>query len=138
MEQHALKIVSNRLNTNIYSYLETSGGQRSNLYLNVAHFLTPVLIRHLWQLKMVVFLHCPGGTKVQQETRHPKIEGLSPTVATGREKNGKKYYKTFNKVHFNDFSVVLSTLYIGFTKFPRSKLLYAIKLECLRFFNNQV
>jgi hypothetical protein len=38
MEQHALKIVNNCFNTNIYSYLETSGGQSSNLYLNVAHF----------------------------------------------------------------------------------------------------
>jgi len=27
------------LNTNIYSYLETSGGQSSNPYLNVVHFL---------------------------------------------------------------------------------------------------
>jgi hypothetical protein len=27
------------LNANIYSYLETSGGQSSNLYLNVGHFL---------------------------------------------------------------------------------------------------
>jgi hypothetical protein len=41
---------------NIYSYLETSGGQSSNLYLNVVHFLTLVLIRHLWQLKTIVFL----------------------------------------------------------------------------------
>jgi hypothetical protein len=57
MEQHALKIVNNCLNTNIYSYLETSGGQSYNLYLNVVHFLTPVLISHLWQLKTVVFLH---------------------------------------------------------------------------------
>jgi hypothetical protein len=57
MEQHALKIVNNCLNTNIYSYLETSGGQSCNLYLNVVHFLTPVLIRHLWQLKTVDFLH---------------------------------------------------------------------------------
>jgi hypothetical protein len=32
MEQRALKIVNNDLNTNIYSYLETSGGQSSNLY----------------------------------------------------------------------------------------------------------
>ncbi len=48
MEQHTLKIVNNRLNTNIYSYLETSGGQSYNLYLNVVHFLTPVLIKHLW------------------------------------------------------------------------------------------
>jgi hypothetical protein len=39
MEQHALKNVNNCLNTNIYSYLETSGGQRSNLYLNVVLFI---------------------------------------------------------------------------------------------------
>ncbi len=58
MEQHTLKIVNNRLNTNIYSYLETSGGQSYNLYLNVVHFFnTSVLIKHLWQLMTVVFLH---------------------------------------------------------------------------------
>ncbi len=57
MEQRALKNVNNCLNTNIYSYLETSGGQSFNLYLNVVYFLTPVLIRHLWQLSTVVFLH---------------------------------------------------------------------------------
>jgi hypothetical protein len=39
MEQCALKIVNNCFNTNIYSYLETSGGQSSNLYLNVGSFL---------------------------------------------------------------------------------------------------
>ncbi len=38
MEQHAFKNVNNCLNTNIYSYLETSGGQSSNPYLNVVHF----------------------------------------------------------------------------------------------------
>jgi hypothetical protein len=38
MEQHTLKNVNNGLNTNIYSYLETSGGQSCNLYLNVVHF----------------------------------------------------------------------------------------------------
>jgi hypothetical protein len=38
MEQHSLKNVNNCLNTNIYSYLETSGGQSSNPYLNVVHF----------------------------------------------------------------------------------------------------
>jgi hypothetical protein len=37
MEQHALKIVNNCLNNNTYSYLETSGGQSSDLYLNDAH-----------------------------------------------------------------------------------------------------
>ncbi len=49
----AFKNVSNCLNTKIYTTLETSGGQSSNLYLNVVHFSTPVLIRHLWQLKTV-------------------------------------------------------------------------------------
>ncbi len=38
MEQRTLKIINNCLNTNIYSYLETSGGQSYNLYLNVVHF----------------------------------------------------------------------------------------------------
>jgi len=38
MEQHALKNVNNCLNSNIYSHLETSVGQSSNPYLNVAHF----------------------------------------------------------------------------------------------------
>jgi hypothetical protein len=57
MEQYALKNVNNGLNTNIYSYLETYRGQSSNLFLNVVHFLTPLLIRHLCQLTTVVFLH---------------------------------------------------------------------------------
>ncbi len=57
MEQRALRNVNNHLNINIYSYLETSGGKSSNLYLNVVHFSTPVLIRYLWQPKTVVFLH---------------------------------------------------------------------------------
>jgi hypothetical protein len=38
MEERALKNVNNYLNSNIYSYLETSRGQSSNLYLNVVHF----------------------------------------------------------------------------------------------------
>jgi hypothetical protein len=38
MEERTLKIISNYLNTNIYSYLETSGGQSYNLYLNVVIF----------------------------------------------------------------------------------------------------
>jgi hypothetical protein len=37
MEQR-FKNVSNCWNTNIYSYLGTSGGQNTNLYLNVVHF----------------------------------------------------------------------------------------------------
>ncbi len=38
MEQRTLKNVNNCLNTNIYTYLETSGGKSYNLYLNVVHF----------------------------------------------------------------------------------------------------
>jgi hypothetical protein len=38
MEQHAFKIVNSCLKTIIYSYLETSGGQHYNLYLNVVHY----------------------------------------------------------------------------------------------------
>jgi len=38
MEQRALKNVNNHSNTNHYSYLETSGGQSSNRYLNAANF----------------------------------------------------------------------------------------------------
>ncbi len=52
-----LENVNNFLNINIYSSLETSGGQGSNLYLDIVHFVTPVLIRHLWQLKTIASLH---------------------------------------------------------------------------------
>jgi hypothetical protein len=38
MEQHALKSLNNCLNTNTNSYLEASGGQSFNLFLNVVHF----------------------------------------------------------------------------------------------------
>jgi hypothetical protein len=38
MEQHSLKNINNCLNTNIYSDLETFGGQISNPYLNVVIF----------------------------------------------------------------------------------------------------
>jgi hypothetical protein len=37
-EYYAFKNVNNCLNTNIYSYLDTSGGQSSNQCLNVVHF----------------------------------------------------------------------------------------------------
>jgi hypothetical protein len=42
MEQHNLKRVNNCLNTNIYYYLETSGGQSSNLYFNVVNFFNTI------------------------------------------------------------------------------------------------
>jgi hypothetical protein len=37
LEQRTLKNENNYLNTNVDSYLETSGGQSSNQYLNVVH-----------------------------------------------------------------------------------------------------
>jgi len=52
------KNVNNCLNTNIYSYLETSNGQSSDLYLKVVRFFNAVLIIHLWQHKTAVFLNC--------------------------------------------------------------------------------
>jgi hypothetical protein len=38
MEQPALKNVNSCLNTNIYSYIEKSGGESYIPYLNVVHF----------------------------------------------------------------------------------------------------
>ncbi len=38
MEQHAFKNVNNSLNTNVYSYSETSNCEICNLYLNIIHF----------------------------------------------------------------------------------------------------
>jgi hypothetical protein len=66
MEWFDLNIVYNCLNTKIYSYLEASGGQSSNLYFYVVHFSTPVLIRHLWQhlclnTKIYSYLETSGG-----------------------------------------------------------------------------
>ncbi len=45
MEQRTFKNVNKYLNTNIYSYLDTFGGQSSNLYLNVVHFFNTRLAR---------------------------------------------------------------------------------------------
>ncbi len=49
------KNVNNCLNTHIYSYLETSGGQSSNLYLKLITLSTRLLIRHLWNDKTKLF-----------------------------------------------------------------------------------
>jgi hypothetical protein len=38
IEQHTPKIANDCFNTNIYSYLETSGGQSLYQYLNAIHF----------------------------------------------------------------------------------------------------
>jgi len=56
MEQCTSENINNGSNTNIYSYLETSGGQSYNLYLNVVHFFN-TSVYYLWQLKKFVILH---------------------------------------------------------------------------------
>ncbi len=48
------KNVNNYLNTNIYTHL---GTKFLSIFKCSSIFSTPVLIRHLWQLKTVVFLH---------------------------------------------------------------------------------
>ncbi len=56
MEQHAFKNENNCLNTNIYFFLEPSGGQRYNPYLNVVIFFnTRVKLKSVY--KTAVFLH---------------------------------------------------------------------------------
>ncbi len=57
-EHRTLKNVKKSLNTSIYPYLETSGGLScKTIFESCSVFSTPVLIRHLWQLKIVAFLH---------------------------------------------------------------------------------
>ncbi len=51
MEEHVLKNVNSGWNIKISFYLETSGGQNSNMYSNVVHFLTPLLMDICGSLK---------------------------------------------------------------------------------------
>ncbi len=44
MEQRTFKNVKNYFDSNIYTFSETSGGQSSNLYLNVVHFIIPDIL----------------------------------------------------------------------------------------------
>ncbi len=53
MEQRTIKNVNNYLNTNIYSYLETSGGQSSNLYLNVVYFFNTIQLDICGSLRLL-------------------------------------------------------------------------------------
>ncbi len=75
MEQQALKNVNSCLNTNIYSNLETSHSKVLVYILIVVHFSTPLLIRHLWQLMTVVFLHwCLIRALPLTNANEPKIK----------------------------------------------------------------
>jgi hypothetical protein len=40
---HFLSALFNCLNMKIYSYLDTSGGKGSNLYLNIVHFFNAIV-----------------------------------------------------------------------------------------------
>jgi hypothetical protein len=55
LEEHILKNVNSCWNTKFSFYLETSSDKNSCLS-HLVHFLTPVLIRYLWELKIVVLL----------------------------------------------------------------------------------
>ncbi len=68
IEKRTFSNANSCLNTNIYSYLETSGGQSSYLYLNVVHFFHTCNNETYVKLKTVVFMHlcliCPLLLKV--------------------------------------------------------------------------
>jgi len=91
--------------------LMTSAGQSYTQYLNVVHFSTPVLIRHLWQLKTVVFLHlcliCALFTK-----------GLLPIINRPRARQ-------------EAFNITTWQLYVN--KFPKLWINIELKLVFLYF-----
>ncbi len=121
MEQRTLKNASNGLNTTIYSYLETSDGKSYYLYLNVVHFFQiPVLIRHLWQLKTVVFMHwCLISAGLL----------IDPTDVSSEKANKSKILKDKNRGNricielFELSNTVLSERYLKMKK-TSSKLIY--------------
>ncbi len=59
MEEHTLINVNNYLKTNIYSYLDTSGGQSSNLYLNVVNEKVKKNSFHFHRMRLC---HPPDGS----------------------------------------------------------------------------
>jgi hypothetical protein len=86
MEQGSLKNVNNCLNTNIYSYLETSGGKSYNLYLNVVQFF---------------------NTNVNRTMRFKNGNNcLNANINSYLETSGGKSYNLYlNVVHFFNTSV---------------------------------
>jgi hypothetical protein len=88
-------IVNNCLNTNIYSYSETSGGQSSNLYIMLLVFSTPVLIRHLWQLKTAVFLHWCLIRAILLQNLKRKVEFTQNSAIPSRRANSAKGHRQF-------------------------------------------
>jgi hypothetical protein len=55
-EQHTLKNINNSCNTNISVYLETSGGQNSNLFINAVYF-SNTSVNKTSVAALAVFLH---------------------------------------------------------------------------------
>ncbi len=71
MEQRASKIVNNCSNTNIYSYLETSGGQSLTQYLNAVNFFDTIV--H-WTSVAAGDIQT-GRLTSRQAGRHPSRQG---------------------------------------------------------------
>jgi hypothetical protein len=90
---------------NIYSSLETSGGQSSYLYLNVVNFFQHqlTLIRHLWQLKTVLFLHwCLICAVLLQDQNLQNVKRDHKTTETFRISiNKSKNLRNLTKVDHN-------------------------------------
>ncbi len=73
MDECAFKNVNNDLNTNIYFYLDTSGGQSSNQYLNVVDFFntsvnqTSVAVYDCCFPALVSNIHCSIAVTVKSD-----------------------------------------------------------------------
>jgi hypothetical protein len=104
MEQHAFKKCKQLFE---YSdYLEISDGQSSNLYLNVVHFSTAMLIRHLRLLKTVVFLHwCPIRALLLLEYQsHILVRSIFVFI---KHFLRTKFIMNFNKLILSDTSTLV-------------------------------
>jgi hypothetical protein len=118
MEHHTLKNVNKCLNTNIYFYLATSGGQSSNLHLNVVHFFNtsvnytsvaaedscfPSLVSNTcYSIKMVVFmeLHSEGRlltyvTELITVVKSVVLQARASQIFDVRCQSFGQSYKTF-------------------------------------------
>jgi hypothetical protein len=88
------------LNTNIYSYLETSGGQSYNLYLNIVHFfntsvnLTSVAAYDSCFPALVYNMRCSIMQRTQQTVRwangHLWMMGLKPACENQESGNNEE------------------------------------------------
>ncbi len=99
MEQHTLK-VWNCLNTSIYSYLETSGGQSSNPCLNVVHFFNTSVNQTSVASKDSCFPVLVSNTCCSYVVHHSKKEFDSKMFQKLHFFSILYRRKTFNKIPF--------------------------------------